>query len=109
LESFMSLVFVIALLHRVGTVLLALLAALVGAAGEASASELLDRNASYTSLSVNGSGQALVSWRASGRTRHVIASGAINARAPRQDVPQVSFTLRYGGKSIPSGGCQRYD
>jgi hypothetical protein len=27
----------------------------------------------------------------------VIAAGAIDARAPRRGVPQVSFQLRYGG------------
>ena len=68
--------------HRVRLALLVLAAALAGTVGEASASELLDRNASHTSLTVNSGGQAFVSWRASGRTRQVIASGAINARAP---------------------------
>ncbi len=97
------------LVNRARLVFLALAAALAGTVGEASASELLDRNASNASLSVNGSGQALVSWRASGVTRQVIASGAINARAPQQGVPQVSFNLRYGGKSILSGGCLQYD
>jgi hypothetical protein len=95
--------------HRARVALLVLATALVGTAGEATASELLDRNASYASLSVNGGGQALVSWRAEGRTRQVIASGAINARAPRQGVAQVSFSLRYGRKSMLSGGCLRYD
>jgi hypothetical protein len=109
LEGFMSLSCGIALLHRVRLVLFVVVATLVGAVGEASASELLDRNAGSASLSVNSRGQALVSWRASGRTRRVIASGAINARPPRQGVPQVSFALRYGGKSILSGGCLRYD
>ena len=57
------------LVQRVRLVLLALAAALAGTAGEASASELLDRNASNASLSVNGSGQALVSWRAERSSR----------------------------------------
>ena len=93
-----------------GFVLLLLIAAaLAGTAGEASASELLDRNASSASLNVNGAGHAVVGWRADGRTRHVIASGAINARAPRRGVPQVSFRLRYGGASALGGGCARYD
>jgi hypothetical protein len=89
-------------------VLLAL-AALAAAAGEASASELVDRGTRYETLNVNGAGQALVSWRANGRTRHVVASGAINARPPRRGVPQAAFRLTYGGKSILSGGCRRYD
>ena len=89
---------------------LAAMAAIVtGAAGEASASELIHRNAGSASLNVNGSGHAIVSWRANGATRSVIASGAINARPPRLGVPQVSFRLRYGGKSIVSAGCRRYD
>ena len=69
----MSLPSDIAFGHRVRVVLLVVATALVGAAGDASASELLDRNASYASLTVNGSGQAFVSWRANGRTRQVIA------------------------------------
>jgi hypothetical protein len=87
----------------------AVIAAVWIGAGDASASELIDRDAASASLSVNGAGQAVVIWRAGGRTRQVTASGAINARPPRRGVPQVSFLLRYGGKSILSGGCQRYD
>ena len=109
LVGFMSLPGDITIRHRIRVALLALAAALAGTVGDASASELLDRNASHTSLTVNSSGQAFVSWRASGRTRQVIAWGAINARSPRQGVPQVSFSLLYGGKSILSGGCVRYD
>ena len=89
--------------------LLLIAAALAGTADEASASEFLDRNASSASLKVDGAGHAVVSWRAHGRTRHVIASGSINARAPRRGVPQVSFRLRYGGGSAPGGRCARYD
>ena len=74
----------ITFVHRVRVVLLVFAAVLAATVGEASASELLDRNAGYTSLTVNGSGQASVSWRAGGRTRQVIASGAINARAPQR-------------------------
>jgi hypothetical protein len=79
------------------------------AVGDASASELLDRDTGPASLNVNGAGQALVSWRAAGRTRQVVASGAINARHPHRGVPQVSFRVQYGGRSILSAGCQRYD
>jgi hypothetical protein len=84
-------------------------AVLAATAGNASASEVVDRNTSSESLSVNGAGQALVSWRANGRPRQVVASGAINARPPRPSAPQVSFRFAYGGRSISSGGCQRYD
>lgn len=89
--------------------LLVVAAALAGTASEASASELLDRNTNYASLNVNGAGQALITWRANGRARQVTASGAINARPPRRGVAQVSFRLRYDGKSILSVGCGRYD
>ena len=78
-------------------------------AGQALASELIGRGASRASLQVNGAGQAHVAWSESGRTRHVVAGGAIDARSPRPGVPQVSFRLRYGPHSIPGGGCGRYD
>ncbi len=78
------------------TVFLALGAAtlLPAAAG---ASELIDRNASAIKLAVNAQGQALVSYRAGGRTRDVLAWGAVNAIAPTQSRPQISFRLDYSG------------
>lgn len=75
----------------------------------AAASELIGRGGGPAALQVNGAGQARVSWYASGRTRHVVARNAINARPPTRGIPQVSFTLRYGAPGIVGAGCGRYD
>ena len=58
---------------------------------------------------MNGAGQAHVTWSENGTTRHLVAGNAINARPPSDDVPQVSFRLRYGRRSIASAGCGGYD
>ena len=78
-------------------------------AGEAAASELIGREADRADLQVNGAGQAHVSWSEGGVTRHVVAGNAINARPPHPGIPQVSFQLRYGARSIPGATCGRYD
>ncbi|MDX6488202.1 MAG: hypothetical protein QOK13_817, partial [Gaiellaceae bacterium] len=65
--------------------LLPLLGALVAAAVlpfGAGASNLIDRNAQNIRLKVNRNGEALVSYQAAGRTRNVLAWGALNARFP---------------------------
>jgi hypothetical protein len=77
-----------------------LLAALAAAATtSAVASERLqDANVTFLSLKVNAKGEALLTYRRSdGRLRHVLAWGAINARAPSQDLPQVRFRWDYAG------------
>lgn len=76
---------------------LAVVAALAGGASTASASELIDRNASGVSLKVDAKGEALVSYTAAGKTRHVLAWGALNAIAPTRTRPQVSLKLDYAG------------
>jgi len=48
--------------------------------GPAAASQLVDRNARNVHLQVNAKGQALITYRASGRLRRVLGWGAINAR-----------------------------
>jgi hypothetical protein len=63
----------------------------------ASASETIDRNARAVRLAVNPSGTALLTYRARGRTRHVLAWGAINARVPTRGTRQVSFRVDYSG------------
>jgi hypothetical protein len=78
------------------------LAALVIAAtaafpGTASASELIDRNAQNVKLAVNPKGQALLTYRARGRTWRVLAWGAINAIPPTRGRRQVAFRLDYSG------------
>jgi hypothetical protein len=48
-----------------------------------------------------------VSYRVGGRTVRLQASGAINARTPNRNVPQVKFQLRYGQSG--RGVCLPYD
>jgi hypothetical protein len=77
---------------------LALLGALVAALAlplGAGASNLIDRNAQNIRLKVNRNGEALVSYRAAGRMRNVLAWGALNARHPdpTSSTPQIHFKL----------------
>jgi hypothetical protein len=81
-------------LPRFAVVLAALAAALPGAA---SASQLIDRNASGVRLEVNRAGQALLTYRAEGRVKHVLVWGAVDARAPNPSMPQVKFRVDYAG------------
>ena len=86
-----------------------LMIVLLAFAGEAAASELIGRDGSRASLQVNGAGQAQIDWFEDGTFRHVVAAAAINARPPRPGIPQVSFQLRYGARSIADAGCGPYD
>ena len=72
---------------------------LVLASSSVSASELLqDANVSVVSLKVNAKGEALVSYRRSdGRPRNVLVWGALNARPPSTEIPQVRFKWDYAG------------
>jgi hypothetical protein len=63
----------------------------------ASASQLIDRNASYIHLAVNRKGEALITYRVKGKLRHVLAWNAVNALAPTLARTQVSFSLDYAG------------
>jgi hypothetical protein len=76
-------------------------------AGPATASQFVDRGATGVRLSVTRAG-ALVTYRAGGATKRVLATGAINARAPNGSVPQVEFRLS-SATSLPGAGCRRYD
>jgi hypothetical protein len=86
--------------------------------GPAQASQLVDRNATNVQLAVNSKGQALITYRASGRFRRVLGWGAINARPPASGGKQVSFRLDYSGGwgtyhrrlwlAFPDT-CRRYD
>ena len=76
------------------------LLAVLGAAvcsGNASASELIDRNATNVKLQVAKNGQALLSFNARGKRWNVLAWGAENAIAPTTARPQLSFRLDYSG------------
>ena len=78
----------------IATTTITLAAVLAPAAG---ASQLIDRNASGVKLEVNRSGTALLTYRAEGRVRHVLAWGAENAIAPSRRRRQVAFRLDYSG------------
>jgi hypothetical protein len=84
----------------------------------ASASALIDRDATGVELAVNGAGQALLTYRAAGRSRRVLAWGATNAIAPTTARRQVEFRLDYAGgrgafkRNVSQGfknACAPYD
>jgi hypothetical protein len=79
----------------------------------ASASQLIDRNASGVRLAANGKGEALITYRAHGQSRHVVAWGAVDARQPTSGKPQVRFRWDYSGRGrywlTFKNQCRRYD
>jgi len=77
-----------------GVLIVAVLGAL---ASNASASQLVDRNASAIKLEVNSKGEALISYKAHGKQKHVLAWGAVNAIAPTRSRQQLAFKLDYAG------------
>jgi len=78
--------------------LIVVVAALLLAPAAAASQPLGDLNVSNVSIAVNANGKALVTYTAeSGRRREVLAWGAINARPPSRDVPQVAFRFDYSG------------
>jgi hypothetical protein len=77
------------------------------AASPASASQLIDRDATGVKLEVARDGRALLTYRAHGRSWRVRAWGAINARHPNPRIPQVRFRIRRDGKPV-SNVCRRY-
>jgi hypothetical protein len=74
----------------------------------ASASQLIDRNATGVKLEVGRDGKALLTYRAHSRIWRVRAWGAINARHPNPRIPQVQFRIRRDGRRI-TNVCRRYD
>jgi hypothetical protein len=66
---------------------------------DASASQLIDRNARGVRLAVSAGGEALLTYSAHGSVHHVRAWGAINARSPNPHVPQVQFHKDYSGRN----------
>jgi hypothetical protein len=85
-------------------------------ASPASASQLLDRNATHVRLKVSSDGKAMVSYRAHGRSWDVLAWGAINALHPNRVRKQVQFRLdraggwgTFGRKLRFRNSCQPYD
>jgi hypothetical protein len=64
----------------------------------AHASDRIGLNASNVRLAVSRDGaRALVTFRAQGRTRHVLAWGAVNALPPSETVSQVRFKIDWTG------------
>jgi hypothetical protein len=96
---------------RRAIVLAAALAASATAAPGASASEIVARNATAVRLAVSASGVARVTFRADGRGRRVLVWGAVDARHPDPNVPQIRFRFDYSGRArrpLPNR-CRRYD
>jgi hypothetical protein len=73
------------------------------APGVAHASQLIARNSASERLAVSADGKALVTYHAQGRAWHVLAWGAVNARAPSGDRPQVKLKVDYSGGWGTSG------
>jgi hypothetical protein len=89
---------------------LARLAALLVAACAATpafGSAIVGRNVTRATLSVDRQGHAHVGYSIGGGRRSLVAWGAINARTPNRNVPQVKFQLRYGEGG--RGVCLPYD
>jgi hypothetical protein len=82
---------------RVLTIAAVVIALAVGLAAPANASELIARNATQVRLEVNREGKALLSYRAQGKLRRVLAWGAINAAPSESGRRQVTFRLDYSG------------
>jgi hypothetical protein len=86
--------------------------------GVASAAQLVDRDATAVQIRIDGKGEALLTYRKAGKTKHVLVWGAINASAPTPGAHQVRFSLDYSGgwgkyhtlywKHF-SGACGSYD
>src|SRR3954463_15732466 len=105
-------------MHRRLAVLLATVTAALVSSGVAGASQLIDRNASGTKLAVNTKGEALLTYRAAGKTKHILVWGAVNARQSNSGKPQVRFQKDYSGGwgkyhtnywQTFRNGCRAYD
>jgi hypothetical protein len=81
--------------------------------GGAEGSQLIDRNAKGVRLAVNTKGEALLTYRARGRSQHVLAWGAMDARHPTPNKRQVRFRIDYSGRgrywSAFKNSCRPYD
>ena len=84
-------------LLRAAIALAAVVAVSAIAPGVASASQLIARNTSTERLAVSADGKALLTYRAQGKLKRVLAWGATNAREPAQVVEQTEFRLDYSG------------
>jgi hypothetical protein len=82
-------------LRRLSFLAVVLVAAVVSA--NASASQLIDRDAAGVKLAVNAQGEALLTYSAQGKLKHVLAWGAVNAISPTPARAQVALNLDYAG------------
>lgn len=75
------------------------------------ASQLIDRNAADVQLSVSKDGMALLSYKAGGVSKQVVAWGALDARQPSTSTPQVKLKLDYSGRTWAkrTNACKGYD
>jgi hypothetical protein len=78
-------------------ILPAAILAFLSLAPAARAAQLIDRNASAVKLAVNDQGEALVSYKAEGKQKRVLAWGTVNAIAPTRTRAQVALQLDYSG------------
>ncbi len=72
-------------------------AAAVAVTPDATASQLLTRNAAHVRLSLNAKGEALIAYTEGGKVKRILAWGAIDAVPPNRARPQVKFKLDYAG------------
>jgi hypothetical protein len=63
----------------------------------ASPSQTIDPAATGAKLFVNAKGEALITYTAKGKEKHVLAWGAVNASASARGAKQVAFSLDYAG------------
>jgi len=101
------------------TTVLIMAAVALATTSTAGASQLIDRNASHVSLKVNAQGEAMVTYSAAGKVKHVLAWGAVNALPPARGRKQVAFKLDYSGGygkhhktaywNVFNGTCAAYD
>jgi hypothetical protein len=78
-------------------ILLAAIVTGVSAVPAAYGSQIIDRNTSAVELAVNAQGEALVTYKAGGKLKHVLAWDAMNAIPSTRARPQVAFELDYSG------------
>jgi hypothetical protein len=81
------------------------MAVVVCSSAPANASQLIARDATDVRLEVDRAGKALLSYRAQGKARRVLAWGAINALPSESGRPQVEFRVDYSGGSSSANVC----
>ncbi len=77
--------------------LVAVATAFAALPGLAHASQLIARNTATERITVTSSGRAVIAYHGQGRLQHVLVWGAVDARPPSNEVPQVQFHVDYSG------------